>query len=75
MLVDALADGRTLWPPRAPPLRIAFMPEDALFCASRLLEWVEHGGPLSRRALTRGDRGTAAARARDDDRSAGERRW
>jgi len=66
MLVDAVTDSDTLWPPAAPPLRARFMPADAVFCASRLLEWVDEGGAFTRRALREGRWPDAAARARDD---------
>jgi len=66
MLVDAVHDAVPLWPPGAPPLRARFMPADAVFCASRLLEWVEAGGAVTRRALQEGCWAEAAARARDD---------
>jgi len=66
MLVDAVTDSVPLWPPAAPPLRPRFTPADAVFCASRLLEWVEEGGAVTRRALREGRWPDAAARARDD---------
>lgn len=66
MLVDALDDGRPLWPPGRPPLRIAFTPADAVFCAACLLEWVAEGGPVARRALADERLVDAAGRARDD---------
>ncbi|HLU26394.1 MAG TPA: nucleotidyltransferase domain-containing protein [Longimicrobiales bacterium] len=66
MLVDALEDGLPLWPPGAPPLALPFTPADACFCAGRLLEWVEDGGPLREWALRRGHARLAARRARDD---------
>ncbi len=66
MLVDALADALPIWPPGAPPLRLPFTPADAVFCASRLLEWVDAGGAVVRRALAEGRWADAAARARDD---------
>jgi len=66
MLIDAIEDGYTLWPTSAPPLRLAFTPSDARFCASCLLDWVEAGGPIVRRALARGRYDEAAQRARDD---------
>lgn len=66
MLVDALDDGRPLWPIGAPPLRLPFTPADARFCASCLADWVLAGGPIVRRALEEGRRDDAALRARDD---------
>lgn len=66
MLVDALEDGVTLWPRGAPPIRIAFTPADAVFCASCLLDWVDAGGAIVRRRLAQGRWADAAARARDD---------
>ncbi len=66
MLVDALEDSVPIWPPGAPPLRLPFTPADAVFCASRLLEWVNRGGSVTRRALEEGRWADAAARARDD---------
>lgn len=66
MLVDALDDGAVLWPPDRPPIRLAFTPADACFCAERLLEWVAEGGPVARRALAAGRLVDAAGRSRDD---------
>lgn len=66
MLVDALEDGLPLWPPGAPALALPFTPADACFCADRLLDWVEDGGPLRAWALRRGHARLAARRARDD---------
>lgn len=66
MLVDACRDAVPLWPPGAPPLRIRFTPADALFCAERLLRWVESGGPCVREALADGRLADAARRSRDD---------
>src|SRR5690606_21910070 len=66
MLVDAIADGITLWPHPAPPLRITFTPSDARFCVRCLLDWVDAGGDVVRRALADGRRAEAAQRARDD---------
>lgn len=66
MLVDALADGIPLWPPSLAPIRIRFTWPDAVFCANCLLEWVEEGGAVVRRALRKGRWDEAAGRARDD---------
>ncbi len=66
MLVDALADAITVWPPGASPLRAPFTPADAVFCAERLLTWVDNGGAEARQALQEGRWADAAARARDD---------
>src|SRR5690606_19678686 len=66
MLVDALDDGIPLWPPGAPPIRIAFTPADAAFCASCLIDWIDAGGAIARHALARGRHADAAARIRDD---------
>lgn len=66
MLVDAVEDAVTVWPPAAPPARAPFTPADALFCAGRLLEWVESGGDFVRHALEAGRWDEAAVRARDD---------
>lgn len=66
MLVDAIHDGIPLWPPGLPLLHLPFTPADARFCASRLLEWVDAGGPLVHDALRHGERRRAAGRARDD---------
>jgi predicted nucleotidyltransferase len=66
MLIDALEDGITLWPRGAAPLHLPFTPADARFCARCLLDWVEAGGPLVRRALAEGRWDEAAQRTRDD---------
>lgn len=66
MLIDAIEDGHTLWPVDAPPLRLAFTPDDGIFCAGRLLEWVEEGMHLIPEALAAGRYADAAQRARDD---------
>lgn len=66
MLVDALEDGLTLWPLAADPLALPFTPADAVFCADRLLEWVDEGGHVIEEALESGRRELAAKRARDD---------
>lgn len=66
MLADAVADSIPLWPRGAPPLRAPFTAADAVFCAERLLEWVEAGGAEARRALVEGRWADAARRARDD---------
>ncbi len=66
MLVDALADSVPIWPPGAPPLRLPFTEADAVFCASRLLEWVDGGGAVVREALAQGRWAEAATRTRDD---------
>ncbi|HEX5724082.1 MAG TPA: nucleotidyltransferase domain-containing protein [Longimicrobiaceae bacterium] len=66
MLVDALDDGVPLWPPRAPPLRIAWTPHDALACVGALLQRVEEGSEEVGEARARGDAAAAVRRARDD---------
>lgn len=66
MLVDAVADSIPVWPADDPPLRAPFTPADAVFCAGRLLEWVNAGGAEARRALREGRVADAARRARDD---------
>lgn len=66
MLVDAVADSVPLWPRGAPPLRAPFTPRDAVYCADRLLDWVDDGGAIAARALREGRAADAAARARDD---------
>ncbi|HEX6940926.1 MAG TPA: nucleotidyltransferase domain-containing protein [Longimicrobiales bacterium] len=66
MLVDALDDGIPLWPRGAPPIRIAFTAADAAFCAACLVDWVDAGGAVARRALAEGRTADAAARIRDD---------
>ncbi len=66
MLVDALDDGIPLWPRGAPPIRIDFTRADAVFCARCLLEWVDAGGGIVRRALVDRRWADAAARTRDD---------
>lgn len=66
MLVDALDDGVPLWPAGAPPLRIAYTPHDALFCARALLDRVEEGGWEVADRLGEGDARSAAERLRDD---------
>lgn len=66
MLVDALEDGITLWPRGARPLLVPFTPADGRFCARCLLDWVEAGGEVVRRALSEEQWPEAAQRARDD---------
>ncbi len=66
MLVDACRDAIPLWPPGAPPLRLRFTPADAVFCADRLLRWVEEGGGAVQTALEQGRAQDAARRSRDD---------
>lgn len=66
MLVDALDDGIPLWPPGAPPIRIEFTPADAAFCVACLVDWVDAGGAIVRRALEEGRYADAAIRIRDD---------
>ena len=43
MLVDALEDAAPLWPRAMTVPRVAFTPEDAAFCAARLLDRVDEG--------------------------------
>lgn len=66
MLVDALDDGVPLWPPGAPPLRVGYTPEDALYCTDQLLRRVHEGSAEVADALGAGDLDAAALRARDD---------
>lgn len=66
MLVDALEDSVPLWPPDIRSLALPFTPEDATFCALRLLDWWDEGGPRVARLLRRGRDDAAAARIRDD---------
>ena len=66
MLVDALDDGIPLWPPGAPPIRIEFTPADAAFCVACLVDWVDAGGAIARRAIEEGRYADAAIRIRDD---------
>ncbi|HEX9107118.1 MAG TPA: nucleotidyltransferase domain-containing protein, partial [Longimicrobiales bacterium] len=54
MLADAVEDSIPLWPQGAPRLHAPFTPADAVFCAGRLLEWVEAGGGEAKRALVEG---------------------
>ncbi|HEU0076068.1 MAG TPA: nucleotidyltransferase domain-containing protein, partial [Longimicrobiaceae bacterium] len=64
MLVDALEDAVSLWPDADPP-DAPFTPEDAVFCAARLLERVEEGGDEVSHSLAWGDDGWMR-RVRDD---------
>lgn len=66
MLIDALEDSVPLWPIDTHPIRLPFTPADAIFCAERLLEWIEEGGAIIRSALRLGHVHAAARRARDD---------
>jgi len=66
MLVDALDDGIPLWPPGAPPVRVAFTPDDALRCVDALLARVQEGSEEATESLARGDVEAAARRMRDD---------
>jgi hypothetical protein len=66
MLVDALADGITLWARDGRPVALDFTPEDARYCAACLLDWVADGGARVRRWLEAGARARAAERTRDD---------
>jgi len=66
MLVDALDDGIPLWPAGAPPVRVAYTPDDAVFCTGALLERVDEGSAEARGAWEAGDAPGAARRARDD---------
>jgi uncharacterized protein len=65
MLVDAVEDAVPLWPADRPPPPAPFAPEDARFCAERLLERVDEGSAEVARLLERGDP-EWARRARDD---------
>jgi hypothetical protein len=64
MLVDALDDAVPLWPADPPP-RAEFTPDDALFCAARLLDRVREGSAEVAEKLVAGD-AAWAGRARDD---------
>lgn len=66
MLVDALDDGVPLWPPNAPPLRVDYTPDDAVFCTGALLDRVDEGSEEVAAAWEHGDGPAAARRARDD---------
>jgi hypothetical protein len=66
MLVDALADGISLWPPGLPHPRVPFTLPDAAHCAGALLERTSEGSAEVRRARARGEGERAALRARDD---------
>lgn len=66
MLVDALDDAVPLWPADCVLPRAAFTPEDAAFCAARLLDRVAEGSAEVARALAAGDAAAWARRARDD---------
>jgi hypothetical protein len=66
MLVDALDDGIPLWPPDAPPAGIRYTPDDALFCASALLDRVGEGSAEVEDACDAGEPQVAARRIRDD---------
>lgn len=66
MLVDALDDGIPLWPADAPPVRVAFTPDDAVFCTASLLDRVGEGSGEVACACDAGDLSHAARRARDD---------
>ncbi len=66
MLVDALDDGVPIWPPCAPPLRLAFTPRDALRCADALLTRVAEGGEEVSGRLLAADCDPAWRRMRDD---------
>jgi predicted nucleotidyltransferase len=66
MLVDALTDALSLWPPGVEVPRIRFTPADAEYCARTLLLRVAEGSAEVADALAAGDRGAALLRARDD---------
>jgi predicted nucleotidyltransferase len=66
MLVDALADGVPVWPPRSRPVRLPFTPHDAVWCTARLLERVAEGGDEAPAHLRAGRVEEAARRVRDD---------
>lgn len=66
MLVDALADGISLWPPHAEPLALTFTRLDAIRCASALLQRLDEGREEVGARLRDGDAGSAEVRARDD---------
>ncbi len=66
MLVDAIADGISVWPAGAPPLHLPFTPEDAEWCTARLLDRVEEGSAEAPALLRAGDVEGAARRIRDD---------
>lgn len=66
MLVDALDDGIMLWPVDAPPVRVDYTPDDAVFCTAALLDRVGEGSGEVACACGAGDFPSAARRARDD---------
>lgn len=66
MLVDALADGLTIWCAREPIPPVQFTPEDAVRCAGSLLDRVDEGEDEVGWSLDDGDVAGAAARVRDD---------
>jgi predicted nucleotidyltransferase len=66
MLVDALADGATLWPRAAPRLRVPFTPPDALRCADALLCRVSEGSGEVAESREAGDWNAVLRRSRDD---------
>jgi predicted nucleotidyltransferase len=66
MLVDALDDGIPLWPADAPPVRVRYTPDDAIFCTAALLDRVHEGSAEVEAAWAAGDGEAAARRARDD---------
>ena len=66
MLVDALEDGITLWPPGRPCPVLPFTEEDALACTDALLERVAEGSEEVAELVWEGDIPAAAQRIRDD---------
>lgn len=66
MLVDALADGITLFPEGAPPLRVPFTPDDAVRCTGALMQRVEEGSAECAAHRRAGDLPASARRMRDD---------
>lgn len=66
MLVDALTDALSLWPPGMEVPRIRFTPADAVYCAHTLLTRVEEGSAEVSDALAAGGLATAVLRMRDD---------
>lgn len=65
MLVDALDDGVPLWPPHTHLPAVPFTPDDARFCAARLLDRVDEGSEEVARSLRAGS-DAWVRRVRDD---------
>jgi hypothetical protein len=65
MLVDALDDAVALWPAGTPLPAVPFTPDDARFCAARLLDRVDEGSQEVARSLQDGS-DAWVRRVRDD---------